>query len=152
MVISVVATTVLIDARIQGQLTAQSETIDQLGRVTMATLEVTAEPDAERVALAATEAGSMSSGTLVFSPSTTELVVVATGLTEPPAGQEYRCWVALAEGRVSIGKMFFGGDLAYWAGDVASVASLPSDATFGVSLTDVGGSSLEADPVIAGEL
>ena len=40
-------------------------------------------------------------GNIVFSPSTSELVVVATGLTPPPAGQEYRCWVEQAGDRAA---------------------------------------------------
>ncbi len=44
---------------------------------TRATLDITAEPDAARVALASTDGGA-DRGTLLFSPSTTELVVVAT--------------------------------------------------------------------------
>ncbi len=48
--------------------------------------------------------------------------------------------------------MFFADDLAYWVGDTPAVSDLPDGTTFGVSLTDVGGASLDADPVITGEL
>ena len=47
--------------------------------------------------------------------------------------------------------MFFGGDLAYWAGDSAAVAGLDEPATFGVSLVDVGSSATDTDPVLLGE-
>ena len=53
----------------------------------------------------------------------TELVVVADGLTPPPAGQEYRCWVEVGGARTPIGKMFFGGELAYWVGECRAGAS-----------------------------
>ena len=48
--------------------------------------------------------------------------------------------------------MFFADELAFWVGDTPEVSDLPDGTTFGVSLTDIGGSSLDADPVIAGEL
>jgi hypothetical protein len=91
-------------------------------------------------------------GSLLFSPATTRLVVVATGLAQPPAGKEYRCWVLIDGVRQPVGKMFFADDLAYWVGDTPSVATVPSGTTFGVSLTDVGGSGPQTDPVIVGRL
>ena len=78
--------------------------------------------------------------------------MVATDLTEPPAGQEYRCWIERDGARTSIGKMFFADDLAYWVGDTPSIADAPPGSTFGVSLTDVGSTTPEADPVIVGQL
>lgn len=150
-VLSVAATSFIVEGRLDQRLTAQSETIDHLGAVTVATLGVTAEPDARRVELAAADDPS-ASGTIVYSPATTELVVVATGLAPAPAGMEYRCWVERGGRRESIGKMFFGGDLAYWVGDSPSVAELPDGATFGVSLGSVDGDPTGAEPVIVGEL
>ena len=73
----------------------------------------------------------------MYSPSSTELVVVAEHLAPATAGHEYRCWVDVDGKRMGIGKMFFGGELAYWVGDVKSVAGLPPDAKFGVSLVDL---------------
>ena len=89
-------------------------------------------------------------GSIVFSPTSTELVVVATGLTEPPAGQEFSCWMDAGGGRVRIGKMFFGGGLAYWVGDSPAIAGLTTPATFGVSLVDVGSSTMDQAPVLIG--
>ncbi len=103
------------------------------------------------MALASTD-GSATSGTLLFSPSTTELVVVADGLTTPPEGQEYRCWLLVDGARQDVGKMFFADDLAYWVGDTPAVATISDGATFGVSLTSVDSPSLDADPVIVGAL
>ena len=88
----------------------------------------------------------------MFSPATTELVVVATGLTEPPDGQEYRCWVLVDGMRQPVGKMFFADDLAFWVGETPAIAGQAGGMTFGVSLTDVDDPSLEADPVIVGEV
>lgn len=150
-VLSVAASSIIIGSRVDDQLAAQEQAITQLSAVTTATLAVTAQPDVERVALTATD-GSMTTGTLLFSPSTTELVVVATDLAAPPAGQEYRCWVEVDGARAPVGKMFFGGDLAYWLGDVAVLDGLTAPATFGVSLSEIGVTTPDSVPVIAGEL
>jgi hypothetical protein len=122
-----------------------------LEAVNQATIDISDDSDAQRVALTSSEGGE-TAGTLLFSPSTTQLVVVASDLPTPPSGKEYRCWVEVDGRREDVGRMFFGDDLAFWVGDTAAVSDLPDGTTFGVSLVDVGGASLEADPVIVGEL
>jgi hypothetical protein len=146
-VVSVVATTSIVGSRLDERLAAQAEKVAALEQVTLATLEVTAQPDVERVALA----GNGATGSLVYSPSTTDLVVVATGLTPPPEGQEYRCWVEQAGDREGVGKMFFSDDLAYWIGPVEAVEGLAENATFGVTLVSLDGSTDGRD-VMAGDL
>lgn len=150
-VISVVASSAFLGARLDAELAARDTQIRQLSEVTAATLSVSAEPDVQRVALTATDGG-VTAGTLLFSPTTTALVVVATDLEPAPAGSEYRCWVVQDGERQVVGKMFFGGDLAYWVGDVAALRDVTGEATFGVSLVEVGGGPLDADPVISGDL
>jgi hypothetical protein len=149
-VVSVIATSVIVGGRVDQRLAEQADTIDALQDVALATLQVSAQPDVRRVTLAGADSGL--TGTLIFSPSTSELVVVATGLTEPPAGQEYRCWVEQAGERERVGKMFFSDDLAYWVGPAPAVAGLVAGATFGVSLANIDGGSLAADPVLDGGL
>lgn len=148
-VISMIATTVIVGEGVDEQLSAQSAEIEALERVTVATLEVSAEPDARRVALGGGEPAL--AGSLVFSPSTAELVVVATGLTPPPEGQEYRCWVEQDGDREGVGKMFFSDDLAYWIGPVSAVEGLVGDATFGVTLVTLDGSA-DGQDVLEGGL
>jgi hypothetical protein len=150
-VLSVVATTFLIGSRVDSELAAQAVTIEALQNITSATLTVTAQPDAERVALASPSDPDIYGG-ITYSPSTAELVVVASGLTEPPDGQEYRCWVEVDGTRQRVGKMFFNGDLAFWVGPAPAISGVPSGATFGVSLVDAAGSTVDADPVLLGEL
>ncbi|HEX7949423.1 MAG TPA: anti-sigma factor, partial [Candidatus Limnocylindrales bacterium] len=150
-VLSVATTSVLVGSRVDRQLADQSETIQTLQEITTATLRVAGEPDARHVALTGT-ADSEVVGSLVFSPSTADLVVVATGLSQPPPGQEYRCWVERAGQRQRVGRMFFSGGLAYWIGNVPAVSGLSSDARFGVSLVDASSASLDAPPVLAGGL
>ena len=149
-VLSVVATSLIVGSRVDERLAAQTETVEALQQVAIATLQVTGEPDARRVALAGATAGL--EGDLIFSPRTSELVVVATGLTPPPAGKEYRCWVEQAGRRQRVGKMFFSDDLAYWVGPAPAVAGLVTGATFGVSLVDACGSAVDSAPVLGGAL
>ncbi|MGZ8438949.1 MAG: anti-sigma factor domain-containing protein [Candidatus Limnocylindrales bacterium] len=150
-VLSVTTTSLLVGGRVDQQLAEQSDTIHTLQEVTTATLRVTAEPDAQHVALTGTSDPSLV-GSLVFSPSTSDLVVVTTGLAQPPAGHEYRCWVERAGQRQRVGKMFFSGGLAYWIGPVPAVSGLSSDARFGVSLVDASGSAIDTPPVLGGGL
>jgi hypothetical protein len=133
------------------RLAAQSATISALERVETATIELTGDPEARRVELASTTGGE-TSGTLLFSPSTAELVVVAYDLARPASGQEYRCWVEIDGQRHDVGRMFFADELAFWVGDTPAVSDLPAGTVFGVSPTAIGSSSLEADPVIRGQL
>lgn len=147
-VISVVATGVYLDSRVSDRLASQTQTIEALEDVAAATLNVTAQPDVRRVTLSATDPAV--AGNLVFSPSTTELVVVARGLTPPAAGLEYRCWVEEADGREGVGKMFFSDGLGYWIGPVPAVQGLVGDATFGVSLVSIDGTQDRQDVLVGG--
>jgi hypothetical protein len=133
------------------RLAVQARAIEGLSEVTTATLAITAQADARRVVLAATDA-SETAGSLLFSPSTTRLVVVADGLTRPTADHEYRCWMEIGGDRSPVGRMFFAGELAYWVGDTPEVSGAVPGTRFGVSLVDLAGGSLGADPVIVGGL
>lgn len=146
--LSVAATSAIVGSRVDAQLAEQAATIDALQHVTIATLQVGASADARRISLAGAEPGL--GGELVFSPSTTELVVVATGLTEPPADQEYRCWVNRSGDRERVGRMFFGDGLAYWVGPVEAIADLEGPATFGVTLVSLDGSTDGVDVLEGG--
>ena len=148
-VLSVAATTLIVGSRIDDRLTAQDQAIEDLAAVTTATIQVTSEPDAERVALDS-PTGSATSGTLLYSPSTTDTVVVATGLSEPTDGSEYHCWVEVDGARQSVGKMFFGGGIAYWVGPAPAVSGLSGTETFGVTLVGTDGKPVTPDPVLEG--
>ncbi|HEY6012864.1 MAG TPA: anti-sigma factor [Candidatus Limnocylindrales bacterium] len=150
-VLSVATTSFLVGGRVDRQLADQADTIHTLQEVTTATLQVTGEADARHVTLTGTSNPELV-GSLVFSPSSAQLVVVATGLTQPPAGQEYRCWVERDGRRQRVGRMFFSGDLAYWIGPVPALSGVSSDARFGVSLVDASGTSIDSPPVLGGAL
>ena len=150
-VVSVIATSLIVGGQVDGRLAAQAETVAALEEVMTATIAIAAEGDAEHVALVGTTDPTLD-GNLAFSPSTAQLVVVATGLKLPPTGQEYRCWVQTGGARQRVGKMFFSTDLAYWVGPAPAVAGLSGAATFGVSLVGVGDPEVGADPVLIGQL
>lgn len=145
--LAVTGTTLVVNAGHEDQARRQTAEIDALDDVARGMISVGAQPDVQRVALTSTD-GSPTTGTLVFSRSSTELVVVADKLAPAPAGHEYRCWVDVGGQRAPIGKMFFGGDLAYWVGKVARVAGIGPGARFGVSLVELGASGQPGPPVL----
>jgi hypothetical protein len=136
---------------LSNRLIAQDVAIGGLEAVNRATIQLTGAADARRVELVPTVV-SETTGTLLFSPSSSRLVDVANDLERPPSGQEYRCWVEVGGQRRNVGRMFFARDLAYWVGQTPGVSALPAGTIFGVSLADIGGASLQADPVISGSL
>ena len=101
-----------------------------------------------RVALAATAAAPGAAGTVLFSGTSGELVMAATGLAAPPEGMEYGCWLEVGGDRERIGKLYPGGDIRSWVGPVEGLAAIPPGATFGVSLVPVDGGP--GEDVLAG--
>jgi hypothetical protein len=149
-VISLIATQLLVVAPRNQQIAEQNEDLAAIAKAAAWSLAIQGRPDAERVALTSPSGDTSVSGTLVYSPATDHLVVLAEGLEQPPAGVEYRCWVESGGVRKPVGQMFFAGDVAYWVGEVPDTASLPEDAVFGVSPTPAGNpSDLSADPVLS---
>jgi hypothetical protein len=150
LIVAISGTTLVLNADHSATSARLFDEIDALGDVARWTLRVDAQPDVQRIRLASAT-GSQATGTLVFSPTSTELVIVADHLTPPAAGREYRCWVERDGQRSSIGKMFFGGDLAYWVGDVPQVAGLAPGAHFGVSLVDLSANGAPGQPVLVAD-
>jgi len=146
-VLSVVTTTLIVGSRVDDRLAQQKQTITALEDVTTMSMEVSAEPDAEHVQLAGVSDPALGAS-LVYSPSTTDLVITTSDLTKPAAGFEYRCWVEIGGQRQRIGRMFFGDQLAYWGGPVPAVAGTSSSTTFGISLVAVSATSIDAQPVL----
>jgi hypothetical protein len=149
LIVAVTGTALLVNASHEASTRHLTAEVAALGDVARWTLRVDSEPDARRVALAgAMGANPEATGTLVFSPVSTELVVVAEGLAPAPAGREYRCWVEVDGDRALVGKMFFGGGLAYWVGEVPEVAGVPPQTRFGVTLVDLGGAGGPSQDVL----
>jgi len=150
LVLAVVGTGVAVNASRDTVARGQAAEIEALGDVARWTLDVDAQPDAKRIELASAT-GDGTNATLLYSPKTSGLVVVAEKLVPPPTGKEYRCWVEIGGQRQPIGRMFFGGNLAYWVGDVPEVAGLDQSARFGVSLIDLASPQTPGQPVLVGE-
>jgi hypothetical protein len=149
--LSIAGTALIVGNRTSTQIAAQEQTIDALEEVSTTALAVNAQPDEQHVILTGVS-DPTTAGSLAFSASTTELVWLASGLTPPPAGYEYACWVESGGTHQRIGKMFFSKDLAYWAGETDAVSALSSGATFGVSLVGIDGTPVSGGPVMAGSL
>jgi hypothetical protein len=147
LVVAVTGTTLIVNDTRDGQARGQAAEIEALGDVARWTLRVDGQGDAQRITLASTT-GDATSGTLLYSPTSTELIVVAEALVKPKAGYEYRCWLEAGGKRAAIGRMFFGGDLAYWVGKVPQVAGLGAGARFGVSLVDLASSDAPGQPIL----
>jgi anti-sigma factor RsiW len=151
--IALLGTSILVGRDREATIAAQAEDIDSLAKVAIWTLRIDGLPDAQHVDLAGTgTGGSGASGTLVFSPTSKEVVVLARGLPEPAAGLEYRCWMEIGGGRTKVGRMFLGGGVAYWIGNVEAVTQAVAGTPFGVSLVPADGDSVSGDPILAGEL
>ena len=148
--LAVAGTVLVLDRQTGDRVAGYEDQLAGLSHVTAATVALSGEPDAEQVRLEGTDDRW---GRLIYSPTKGELAVIASGLTEPAGDREYRCWVEIDGERTPVGKMFFGGDLAFWAGPAETVANIPAGATFGVSLVDTAsGSDTGEPPVLAGAL
>jgi hypothetical protein len=139
----------LLAVRVNQQLNEQSEALAELNT---ATLRVSALPDATRVELLAPSGpAAAGTGTLMFSPATTELVISSPSLAEPPSGQRFACWLTRPDGtRARMGYMYFGGGMAYWTGWDDKLHDAGPGTTFGVTLVDGNGRPAGAGDALVG--
>ncbi len=143
-VISVAATGFVLNDRIDQQGLA----INGLAQTSASTMRLTAGADTRRVELAGPGGAT---GSLLFSPASDELVVVATGLADPGHDVAIRCWVEQDGERMKLGRMYVSGGVAYWAGEAAGLDGIGPGAVFGVSL-DTAGDGVSGDPLMTGRL
>lgn len=154
--IAVVGTGVVVSAQRDAEVASQAvaiaradEAVNALAKVSAWSIRVGAEEDAAYVALAGGP-GEAAQGTILFARSSGDLVVVVSDLAEPPDGQEYRCWVDIGGERRPVGRMFFGGGVAYWVGPVDALSEVRPGTLFGITLVEPNGPSLANDPVLLG--
>ena len=93
-------------------------------------------------------AGSAGSGTVMYSPTSGELAMTATGLSPAPSGAVYTCWVEQNGQRQAIGVLYVEGVDGTWAGFWTGLRGVRSGAIFGVSLVPAGAAS--GQPVMTG--
>jgi hypothetical protein len=148
-ILAILGTATVVNSRNAADLEANREAAGELARLASWSLKVSAEPDSQQVSLIS-PSGSDASGTLLYSPTTTDLVVVARDLPAAPAGQEYRCWVTVDGSTRDIGLMEVGGGLAYWVGPVPGLDQLPAGTPFGVSLAAINGPISTDNPALSG--
>jgi hypothetical protein len=144
-VISLVVGGAVVGVRSGQDLRDQQAETAALAKLNAATLSLTGKPDVQRVALVATAEAAVR-GTLLFSATARDLVMSASGLRPPPAGQEFACWLTGPDGsRIRIGTMLFSGELAYWAGWADELAAAGPGTQFGVTLVDGSGKPVGGD-------
>ena len=113
--------------------------------------EIQRAPDAREAILKGSDG--TPSGKVLFSPATRDLLVFTSGLTPPPAGKQYRCWLELDGKRTRVGEMAFAAGLAYWFDrNVVTLAQVDRATQFGISLVDVTPSSQEGQTVLTAPL
>lgn len=154
--IAVVGTGIVVSAQRDAEVASQAaaiaradQAVSALAKVSAWSMRVGAEEDAAHVSLAGAP-GEGAYGTILFAPTSGDLVVVVSDLAEPPDGQEYRCWVEIGGERRPVGRMFFGGGLGYWVGPVQALSEVRPGSRFGISLVDANGPPLADDPVLFG--
>ncbi len=126
----------------------QRSTIAGLGIIADWTLRLSGDPAASHIKLEAADGGTQG-GTVLLAGDRNELVIVASGLPVPAAGQEYRCWVETSGERVAIGRMYRAGELAYWVGELDQAVT-DDQLTLGVTLVDAASGGLIGDVVLIG--
>jgi hypothetical protein len=102
-----------------GQRDAADRRVAELQTLATASRDVLADPAAIRLALA----GPGGDGSVVLSPGSGRLVVVARGLPALPEGGHYGCYIERGGQRTWIGSMSASADLAWWVGWISEVAS-----------------------------
>ncbi len=114
------------------QLNASAADRQALAAALATATRVMADPTHEAVTL--NETGGPAMGMVAWSRH--DLVVLATGLTLPPSGQAYRCWVVGGSGEMPVGSMDFVDGQAFWVGTLDEWASVDigSAHTFEVTL------------------
>jgi len=138
----------LVGARLDAKLKADRAQVKSLATLHEATLRVSSAGDARRVALSNTH-DATAAGTVLFSAASKEIVISASGLSEPAGGAELSCWMLAPDGsRYRVGKMAFGGGLAYWVGWSDELADAGPGTTFGVSLVGPDGKPIDRDVLV----
>jgi len=123
-----------------GQLDRAKADAAALAAVTV-TLDRILQDPGHQVAVLRTPAG-MPAGSVSWSTSEQNVVVLTTTLSAPPDGHVYRCWIEQNGVSAAVGEMQFSGSTAYWAGSLGSWGNaVAPTGRFWVSLEPVAGGS-----------
>jgi Anti-sigma-K factor rskA, C-terminal len=130
-------------------LNASNADRQALAAALQTTSQVLADPAHRAIALSA-PAGSSSAASGTFAWTRRDLVVLASGLAPPAAGQIYRCWAVGPSGTTPVGQMQYVDGEAFWVGALYDWASvdLPSAQSFAVTLESAQGGATQSGPVV----
>jgi hypothetical protein len=112
--------------------------------VVAATGQILANPDHASLALSGPDGAR--GGTVLYSPSSEQLVVWGRGLDETAPGERYDCYVIHGDQTIPVGYMRQAGDLAYWVGSAPPGTSLGSPGDRFVVISNEAGS----EPALSG--
>jgi hypothetical protein len=81
-------------------------------------------------------------------------VVLTTALTQPAAGQRYKCWLEEADRSVLVGQMDFAGGTAYWVGSLGEWATweIGPETQFVVTLESADAEARTGTPILSADL
>lgn len=134
----------LLVADLAGQRDRTQRQVAAVVEVVTATGQILATPDHASLALAAPDGAR--GGTVLYSPSSEQLVVWGRGLDEPASNERYDCYVIHGQQTIPVGYMHQAGDLAYWVGSAPPGTTLGTPGDRFVVISNEAGS----EPALSG--
>jgi hypothetical protein len=133
----------------RSELAAERTRSAELARTADIAMSLLGDPSALRIPMAGVAGAS---GIAVISPASYRGAVVASGLPEAGAGDEYVCYVVIDGQRRLVGRMADAGSSYAWTGEIGTYAGVkPGSVTeYGVLLVPVGSAAVDGTPVISG--
>jgi hypothetical protein len=140
LVLALLASAVAVGADLAGQRDAARADVTRVGAAAAAVEAVLRDANHQVVQLERPSDGS-SGGSIMWSPASGNVVILATALDEP-AGTTYRCWVEHGGTRTVLGSMWSTDGLVYWSGALADWGgAIEPGSTVGVSVQAPDGSA-----------
>jgi hypothetical protein len=151
-VIAVGGTALVVGSAAQRTIDAERAQNAATVAVAQSALGLVVDPTAIRIPMASPSG--TATGLVLIAPHDYRTAVVAAGLPEAPAGQEYACYVVIDGARVLVGRMTERGDVYAWTGTVGAFAGVAGSSIgeYGVVLVPAGSESVDGTPVLSGSL
>jgi hypothetical protein len=127
-----------------GQRDRTQRQVAAVVEVVTATGQILASPDHASLALSAPDGAR--GGTVLYSPSSEQLVVWGRGLDETAPDERYDCYVIHGDQTIPVGYMHQAGGLAYWVGSAPSGTTLGAPGDRFVVISNEAGS----EPALSG--
>jgi hypothetical protein len=151
-VVAVAGTAFVVGSAAQRTIDAERAQNAAAVAVAESALGLVVDPTAIRIPMASPSG--TATGLVLIAPHDYRTAVVAAGLPEAPAGQEYACYVVIDGARVLVGRMAERGDVYAWTGTVGAFAGVAGSSIgeYGVVLVPKGSQSVDGTPVLSGSL